>query len=343
MADDAPHEIVIVRRRHDDDHDAPHGGVWKVAFADFMTAMMAFFLVLWIVNSTNKETRASLARYFNPVQLSDTTPARKGLQDPRQEDFDASAKEAKATPQKAPATSEASKKDAAGAAAAQDAPTSHDEAALFRDPARALEQIAATEPRTAQTRAGETAGQAEAYRDPFEPMQPPAPDLAKASQTSAKVDRDRAPAPNSVEAKLKSIVEQATFGPALDVTETREGTLIDLTDRAGFGMFASGSAEPDAALVRMLASIGATLKPMKGRVVIRGFTDGRPFHSPAYDNWRLSAARAQMAFYMLRRGGLDEARVERIEGYGDHGLRDAAHPEAAGNRRIEILIRRDAP
>jgi chemotaxis protein MotB len=56
-----------------------------------MTAMMAFFLVLWIVNSTSKETRSSVARYFNPIKLADTTPARKGLNDPKDSDFDAAA------------------------------------------------------------------------------------------------------------------------------------------------------------------------------------------------------------------------------------------------------------
>lgn len=82
-----PHEIVIIRRSHDDDHDAHHGGVWKIAFADFMTAMMAFFLVLWIVNSSSKETRSSIALYFNPVQLTNSTAARKGLQDPKKTGF----------------------------------------------------------------------------------------------------------------------------------------------------------------------------------------------------------------------------------------------------------------
>jgi chemotaxis protein MotB len=80
-------EIIIVRRRKGG-HDAHHGGVWKIAFADFMTAMMAFFLVLWIVNSTSKETRSSIARYFNPIKLTDSTPARKGLQDSRETDFE---------------------------------------------------------------------------------------------------------------------------------------------------------------------------------------------------------------------------------------------------------------
>ncbi|MBK9080768.1 MAG: OmpA family protein [Rhizobiales bacterium] len=89
--EDGVHEIIIVKRRgggHDDGH---HGGVWKIAFADFMTAMMAFFLVLWIVNSTSKETRSSIARYFNPIRLAETTPARKGLRDPKESEFDASA------------------------------------------------------------------------------------------------------------------------------------------------------------------------------------------------------------------------------------------------------------
>jgi chemotaxis protein MotB len=111
-------EIIIVKRRgggHDEGH---HGGVWKIAFADFMTAMMAFFLVLWIVNSTSKETRSSIARYFNPVQLADTTAARKGLREAKDE-FDASAaprdaKEAGGAPAKGDSkTKNESKDDAA--------------------------------------------------------------------------------------------------------------------------------------------------------------------------------------------------------------------------------------
>ncbi len=44
--------LVIVRRRrsHDEEH---HGGVWKIAYADFMTAMMAFFLVMWLINAAD--------------------------------------------------------------------------------------------------------------------------------------------------------------------------------------------------------------------------------------------------------------------------------------------------
>jgi chemotaxis protein MotB len=75
------HEIIIVRRSHDDHDEAHHGGVWKIAFADFMTAMMCFFLVMWLINAANEQTKAAVASYFNPVKLVDRTSSRKGLED----------------------------------------------------------------------------------------------------------------------------------------------------------------------------------------------------------------------------------------------------------------------
>ncbi len=86
--DNQVHQIIIVKRKSSS-HDEHHGGVWKIAFADFMTAMMAFFLVLWIVNSTSKETQSAIARHFNPIKISDTTPAPRGLREGSDIDFDA--------------------------------------------------------------------------------------------------------------------------------------------------------------------------------------------------------------------------------------------------------------
>jgi len=83
MSDDAPHEIIIIKKRVDDGEGDHHGGAWKIAFADFMTAMMAFFLVMWIINSSSKETKALIVQYFNPVQLIDASPVHKGLRDPQ--------------------------------------------------------------------------------------------------------------------------------------------------------------------------------------------------------------------------------------------------------------------
>ena len=75
------HEIIIVKHRGGDHDEGHHGGVWKIAFADFMTAMMCFFLVMWLINAANEQTKAAVASYFNPVKLIDRNSSRKGLED----------------------------------------------------------------------------------------------------------------------------------------------------------------------------------------------------------------------------------------------------------------------
>ena len=72
-------EIIIVKRRGNNDEEGGHGGVWKIAYADFMTAMMAFFLVMWLVNAANEESKASVASYFNPIKLMDDKPTDRGI------------------------------------------------------------------------------------------------------------------------------------------------------------------------------------------------------------------------------------------------------------------------
>ncbi|WP_420415014.1 MotB family protein [Roseibium sp.] len=80
--DSLPNEIVIVRRRNAREEDHQPHGVWKIAYADFMTALMAFFLVMWLINVTDESVRRGVAQYFNPVKLASTAPNRKGLNDP---------------------------------------------------------------------------------------------------------------------------------------------------------------------------------------------------------------------------------------------------------------------
>jgi chemotaxis protein MotB len=59
-------QIIVVRRKKvvGGGH---HGGAWKVAYADFVTAMMAFFLLMWLLSVTDQETRLGLADYFSPT------------------------------------------------------------------------------------------------------------------------------------------------------------------------------------------------------------------------------------------------------------------------------------
>ena len=84
-AEEGKREIIIVKRHGGDHEEGHHGGVWKIAFADFMTALMCFFLVMWLVNATSDQTKAAIASYFNPMTLVDNTPSKKGLDDPGKE------------------------------------------------------------------------------------------------------------------------------------------------------------------------------------------------------------------------------------------------------------------
>ncbi|MEQ9247016.1 MAG: flagellar motor protein MotB, partial [Nitratireductor sp.] len=79
--EDRASEIIIVRRGGGGEDEGHHGGAWKIAFADFMTAMMCFFLVMWLINATDDDTKTALASYFNPVQLIDRNTSSKGLED----------------------------------------------------------------------------------------------------------------------------------------------------------------------------------------------------------------------------------------------------------------------
>ena len=68
MADDKP--IIIIKKKGG--HGGHHGGAWKVAYADFVTAMMAFFMVMWLVNSAETTTKQNIATYFRRPGIFDS-------------------------------------------------------------------------------------------------------------------------------------------------------------------------------------------------------------------------------------------------------------------------------
>jgi chemotaxis protein MotB len=75
-ASDAPIVIKKVKKVVGGGH---HGGQWKVAYADFVTAMMAFFLLMWLINTTSPEQKRGIADYFAPAAVSPTTSGSGGI------------------------------------------------------------------------------------------------------------------------------------------------------------------------------------------------------------------------------------------------------------------------
>lgn len=204
---DPRHEIIIVKRNHDGHDDGHHGGVWKIAFADFMTAMMCFFLVMWLINAANEQTKAAVASYFNPVELIDRNSSRKGLEDlgdgPSKVGLTADNPQQGATKAGDDGTGGAGSSERRQTKdGAQDAQLSDEK--LFADPYAVLAEIAADtgvmQNVSAKGEGGaQTSGPAtgasggESYRDPFAPdfwsQQVAAPD-AEATAERAKIDGD---------------------------------------------------------------------------------------------------------------------------------------------------------
>jgi chemotaxis protein MotB len=70
---------IIIKRIKKGGHAGHHGGAWKVAYADFVTAMMAFFLLMWLINTTSPEQKRGIADYFAPASVSQTTSGSGGI------------------------------------------------------------------------------------------------------------------------------------------------------------------------------------------------------------------------------------------------------------------------
>ena len=134
------------------------------------------------------------------------------------------------------------------------------------------------------------------------------------------------------------MADEANKTSGMNVKITDDGVLISITDQFGFSMFQVGSAIPRGEVVLAMAEISNVLSQREGKVRVYGHTDGRPYASDSYDNWRLSTARAHAARLMLERGGLRETRVSQVVGFSDRVLRTPSNPEADENRRIEILL-----
>ena len=70
---------IIIKKIKKGGGDGHHGGAWKVAYADFVTAMMAFFLLRWLINTTSPEQKKGIADYFAPASISETTSGAGGI------------------------------------------------------------------------------------------------------------------------------------------------------------------------------------------------------------------------------------------------------------------------
>ena len=285
---------VIIKRIKKSSHGGHHGGAWKVAYADFVTAMMAFFLLMWLINTTTPEQKRGIADYFAPQSIAQTVSGAGGVLGGKvmgQESAQAGGAQSVMQKQSPPSPATPVKSLATN----------------VTEGASGTSQTADSNSNASSTQDGEFAHAAEAIRQSVQDN----PDLANLSH--------------------QVMLEQ-----------TPQGLRIQLVDQDGRPMFQQGSNEPMPYAKKLLAAVGQVIDTLPNRVSISGHTSGNDAAQGA-NVWELSSARANAARALLQEGGLTSDRIYEVAGKAGSEPLLPEDPSASANRRLSILLMREAP
>ncbi len=317
MAKDEKKRPIVIRRIEvvEGGH---HGGAWKVAYADFVTAMMAFFLLMWLLNATSAEQKQGLADYFTPSNLMSHNNSGFGQpfggHTPNDQGELSSDRGAVQVMNSNVPPTDAEDDDS-------DVPAhtvTYRDNGHAADPSDKLEQHAGP---AAETKAAADAARQDNARQEKAAFQ------QAAQQIQDQVAQDPA---------LASLAKQI----AVDVTP--EGLRIQILDGDKQAMFASGSAVLNDRARALLLKVAPVLLKLHQKLSITGHTDAAPYKGGDRSNWELSADRANATRRLFAEAGLPEARVQTVSGRADRDPLLPADPSAPANRRIAIVVLRDA-
>jgi chemotaxis protein MotB len=296
--------IVIVKRykRGEAGH---HGGAWKVAYADFVTAMMAFFLVMWLVTAVSRQQRAAIFEYFKNPSMEQ-------------------GKSVKASPgQAGPGGASTSPIKMGGGL---DAPR------MMRSPSPGMGAPVAplVPPKTQPS-------------DPtIEPhaAQKEQDDLEAARKAVQAAERQQL---ESLMDELRQAIDQSQalepFKDQLLLDITPEGLRIQIVDKQNRPMFDIGSTRLKPYTVAILNELAHYLNSVPNRLSVTGHTDATPYvDGSGRTNWDLSADRANAARRALEAAGLATDKTARVVGLSSSVLFDKRDPRAPVNRRISIIV-----
>ncbi|HST74381.1 MAG TPA: flagellar motor protein MotB [Acetobacteraceae bacterium] len=346
---------TIIIRKEEVIEGGHHGGAWKVAYADFVTAMMAFFLLMWLLNATTEEQRKGLADYFSPTSVLSHNSSGTGQPFGGHTAFDKGAMvsdrgAALVTVGKTPVPMEADEDDS-------DTPAT---TVTFRKPTpkeksqRDDEQDAPAPGNGGDVSASPAATGTSGPATTPGPTSQPAPAERKDELVSALSDAElRAEEEKREGQKLEQAAQQireaVRADPALaDLTRqlaidmTPEGLRIQILDEDRSPMFTTGSAAPNERARLLLQKVAPVLMRLSESISIAGHTDATPYRGTDKSNWELSTERANATRRLLLESGLPEGRVRSVTGNADRDPLLPKDPTAAANRRIAIVVLRAA-
>jgi len=261
------HEQTIVKRGGGKHHDDEHGGAWKVAFADFCMALMALFLVLWLIAARDASAVKNILRDSKTNGLMEGSGG---------------------------------KPQVAG------------------NPSGSLIERFPL-PRSNGGSEGPDAGGRNTARTKYESPS----ELAALAHA------------------LQEMSADAGLSSNLAAVVTPDGLRVMLHDTDRQGMFVRGSPIPVGRFAKLLRAMAPLFEKMENQMLIVGHTDSLQYTSSdpnSYSNWSLSTHRALAARSQLLTGGMRKESILQVVGMADRAPVDAGHPDAAVNRRIELLI-----
>ena len=289
--------IVVVKRVKRGEHQA-HGGSWKVAYADFVTSMMAFFMVMWLIASVDKDQRAAIFNYFKNPSMEQGKSVR----------------------------------PAPGQMGPGGASTSVIQLGGALDMHHSMTQISTGlgVPRTQQSPRDQSAPATSTGNAT----------LDEARKLTEEADRKKL---ESLMAELREAIDKSQalkpFKDQLLLDITPEGLRIQIVDSQNRAMFDLGSAKLKDYTAEILRTLAPYLDSVPNHVSLSGHTDTTPYTAQAgYNNWDLSADRANAARRALEAGGLTPEKIARIVGLSSAVLFDTVNSRAPVNRRISIIV-----
>jgi chemotaxis protein MotB len=283
---------VVIKRIKKGGHGGHHGGAWKVAYADFVTAMMAFFLLMWLINTTTPEQKRGIADYFAPQSIAQTVSGSGGVLGGKvmgEDSAHAGGAQSVMQKQSPPSPSEAAKALASGA-----------------------------------MQGGSNS------------------DSASNSDAHSAQDGDFAHAAEAIHQAVQDNPDIANLSHQVITENTPQGLRVQLVDADGRPMFQPGSNEPMPYAKKLLAAVGGIVASLPNRVSISGHTSGNDSAAPG-GGWELSAERANQARALLQTGGLGSDRIYEVAGKAGSEPLLPEDPNASANRRLSILLMREAP
>jgi chemotaxis protein MotB len=295
--------IIIVRRRKKGVAEH-HGGAWKVAYADFVTAMMAFFLVRWLITAVSKDQRAAVFEYFKNPSMEP-------------------GKSVKPAPgQMGPGGASTSPINLGGGLDA------------VRSRMSPVADVGATGAPTHR----------EPAEDPVSRSQAPAQTQHEAAKVALELlqAQEHKKLESLMEELRQAVSKSQALEPFKDqllLDITPEGVRIQIVDAQNRPMFDVGSARLRDYTQNILRELTPYLNSVPNRISLTGHTDSRPYPGQnGYTNWELSADRANAARRALTAAGLPDKNIARVVGLSSSVLFDKANPQNPINRRISIVV-----